>query len=93
MCSTEYWETILRIGSLLTLLLGACRSMDAGMRMSIDSMRSSANGMQTHTAPQAPPTADYRASSLFSHFGGFGAAKASPPLGETPASYSCGPSN
>ena len=66
--------------------------MDAGMRMSIDSMRSSANGMQGHMGPQAPPTADYRASSLFSHFGGFGGAKASPPLGGPPA-YSCGPSN
>ena len=74
------------------IYLRACRSMDAGMRMSIDSMRSSANGMQGHTGPQAPPTADYRASSLFSHFGGFGGGKGSPPLGDPPA-YSCGPSN
>lgn len=57
--------------------------------MSIDSMRSGAGQQGNHpfaNMAQAAPTADYRSSSLFSHYGAYGGAKASPPPGEG-ASY------
>ena len=74
-----------------------CRSMDANMRMSIDSMHSGVSPNQTlhgpHSMAQAPPTADYRSSSLFSHFGGgFAGTKTPSPAGGT-ASFGSGPSN
>lgn len=74
-----------------------CRSMDANMRMSIDSMRSGVSPNQTLHGPlsmaQVAPTADYRSSSLFSHFGGsFAGTKTPPPAGDN-ASFGSGPSN
>ena len=60
------------------------RSMDATMRMSIDSMRSgiSPNHTQHGPAGHSAPAADYRSSSLFSHFGGYGGAKTPQAQGE-----------
>ncbi len=47
------------------------------MRMSIDSMRSEISPGHTQHRPagHSPPTADYRSSSLFSHFGSYGGVK------------------
>ena len=63
------------------------RSMDAGMRMSIDSMRSGISPNHTQHGPtgQTPPTADYRSSSLFSHFGSYGGIKTPQPQGDNAA--------
>lgn len=60
------------------------RSMDAGMRMSIDSMRSglSPGHTQHGSAGQTPPAADYRSSSLFSHHGSYGGVKTPQPQGD-----------
>ena len=70
------------------------RSMDAGVRMSMDSMRSGVSPGHTQHGPvgHSPPTADYRSSSLFSHFGSYGGIKHPQPQGEN-APYGCGASH